>query len=342
MFVVKVTTKRLQETTSMLEDIIKEYKLSRPDEKRDWRTYEQQYAARLKTAMRELEPLIDEAIGLIEVVEGDPRGRPPELTLKQRTLLLFIKHLAGKSNREMSGMLVLFSLLSGVDVSYKTVERLYSDELVQCVLHNMHQLILKRKKVEKPDCAGDGTGYTLTIKKHYATEATKRKEKAKKKDGRKKKHQISSYTFTLLDLDTRLYLAYGTSLKSEKDAYNQAMTMAEKLNIAPESLRLDKYYSNQKDVKKLHEKFPDITFYLIPKINATVRGTWKWKQIIQDFIENTLAYLHQYYRRNQSESAYSEDKRRFGHYIPQKLPYRINTAQLLTTTCHNLLWLHQE
>ena len=322
----------------MLDDIIKEYKLSRPEKKRDWRTYEQQYAVRLKTAMRELEPLVNEAIAAIRVMEGDARGRRPELTVKQKTLLILIKHLVGKSNREMSSMLVLFSLLSSVDVSYKTVERLYSDDLVQCVLHNMHQLMLRRKKVDQPDCSGDGTGYTLTIKKHYASEAAKRKEKAKKKDQRTKKHQISSYTFTLLDLDSRLYVAFGTSLKSEKQAYHQAMTMTEKLGISPQSIRLDKYYSNQKDVRKINTLFKHTTIYLIPKINATVRGPWKWKQMLKDFIENTLSYLHQYYQRNQNESTISEDKRRFGWTTPQRLPDRINTAQQLTTIWHNLLW----
>ena len=231
-----------------------------------------QYALRLKTAMRELEPLIDEAVDVIKIVEGNPRGRPSELTIKQKTLLLLIKHLMGNSNREMSKMLVLFSLLSSVDVSYKTVERLYSNELVQCVLHNMHQLMLQRKKIENPDCSGDGTGYTPSIKQHYASEATKRKEKSKKKDQRKTKHTISSYTFTLLDLDTRMYLTYGSSLKSEKQAYHQAMTILKKLDITPQNIRLDKYYSNQKDVKKPHQRFPNTTFYLIPKTNATIHG----------------------------------------------------------------------
>ncbi|MBA3045768.1 MAG: hypothetical protein FP824_06100 [Euryarchaeota archaeon] len=71
----------------------------------------------------------------------------------------------------MSDMLVAFSLLADIDVSYKTVERLYSDEQVLLVMLNIHALILKKKGVERPNCTGDGTGYSLTIKKHYATEA---------------------------------------------------------------------------------------------------------------------------------------------------------------------------
>jgi transposase len=53
-------------------------------------------------------------------------------------------------------------MLSGIDVSYKTVERLYSDEEVIMALHNLHVLILIKKGVEKSvDASGDGTGYSL-------------------------------------------------------------------------------------------------------------------------------------------------------------------------------------
>lgn len=43
-----------------------------------------------------------------------PRGRKPKLTLKQKVILLLLKHLFGRSNRDMSFMLVAFSLLSGL------------------------------------------------------------------------------------------------------------------------------------------------------------------------------------------------------------------------------------
>ncbi|MEM4092653.1 MAG: hypothetical protein QW837_06350, partial [Conexivisphaerales archaeon] len=55
----------------------------------DWRTYEQQYARRIKEAMRMLEPLIHEAVTTIGVYqEGETRGRPEMLTLEQKDMLL--------------------------------------------------------------------------------------------------------------------------------------------------------------------------------------------------------------------------------------------------------------
>ena len=323
----KVTTKEVQETAELLDGIVEEYKKREPKKKRDWRTYEQRAAERIRAAMRELEPLIDEAISSIETVKAEKRGRKPELTLKQKTLLLLLKHLIGKSNREMSMMLVVFSLLSGMDASYKTVERLYSDEEVLLALHNMHALLLKKKGVENPDCSGDGTGYSLTVKKHYATEAQKLKDKAKAAK--------FIYSFTLMDLDSRMYVGWGTSFKSEKEAFLKAVEMAPNIN----SLRLDRYYSAQKYVEFLEERFGDVAVYLIPKKNATIKGSWKWKRMLHGFVNDTQGFLHEYFKRNQSESGFSEDKRRFGWKIAQRREDRISTAACCTGVWHNLLWL---
>ena len=49
-----------------------------------------------------------------------------------------IKQLVGESNRMFANMLDIFSMISGIDVSYKTIERLYSDDEVITAIHNLH------------------------------------------------------------------------------------------------------------------------------------------------------------------------------------------------------------
>jgi transposase len=326
-------TKEVQKVTAILDKIIEEYKKEKPKAKRDWRTYEQRLAKRIRTAISELEPLIDEAIASIKIVPKRRRGRKPELTLKQKTNLLLLKHLIGRSNREMSVMVAIFSALSGIDVSYKAVERLYSDEEVLMVLHNIHLLMLKRKGVKRANCSGDGTGYSLGVKEHYATVVRKRKGSAKKSGKRKR----FVYSFKLIDLDTRMYVGYGTSFKSEDEAFQKAVEMAAGVGVA--SVRLDKYYSGQKRVELLGQKFGDVTVYLIPKKNATMRGPWEWKQMLKRLVNDPRGYLSEYFKRNQSESGFSEDKRRFGWKVAQKRKDRINTADFCTVVWHNLFWL---
>jgi transposase len=70
----------------------------------------------------------------------------------------------------MASMLFIFSLLTGIKVGYKTVERLYSDPEVYLALCNLHRLILKKKGIKECDVSGDGADYSLSISKHYREE----------------------------------------------------------------------------------------------------------------------------------------------------------------------------
>jgi transposase len=338
----KVKTKEIRELTKILDDIVAQYKEDNPKTKRNWRTYEQQVAERLKTAFRELKPLVHEAASSICFVSGETRGAKPALTVEQRTLALLIKHIIGKSNRTMSSMFVIFSLLSDIDVSYKTVERFYSDPEVIVVLHNLHALILKKKGVKEVDGSGDGTGLSLTIKVNYAAHAQKLKDKVKNIETQSKeehKKKLFVYSFKIMDLKSRMYVGFGTSFKSEKEAFFETIKMIEKTNIKLSSIRLDKYYSCQEYVKLLKEKFSGIKITIIPKSNATVKGDWEWKRIMYDFVTDPVAYIEDYFKRNNSESGFSEDKKRTGWQLGQKRADRIDTADMLTSLWHNLHWL---
>lgn len=334
----RVDTQEVRHVTSMLDEIVKKYKEEHPARERDWRTYEQRVVKRLKTAFRELRPLVEEAAASVHFVSGETRGAKPALTVEQRVLALLIKHIIGKSNRNMAAMFTVFSLLSDVDVSYKTVERFYSDPEVAAVLHNLHALLLRKKGVKSIDGSGDGTGYSLSIKVHYASAAQRLKDKVKREEEREHQKRLFVYSFALLDLESRMYIGTGTSFRSEKEAYTSAIAMARATGIAMASLRLDRYYSNQSDVENLVAQFGKIELYLIPKSNATVEGPWQWKRTLFRFITDVKAYLEEYYRRNQSESCFAEDKRRTGWNLGQKRPDRINTANFLTTIWHNLYW----
>ena len=145
----KITTNDVRSVVKLLDEIIEEYSEEKSMKKRDWRTYEQQLAYRMRIAMELLHPLVMQATESIEIIKSEPRGRKPNLTIPQKVELLLIKHFIEKSNREMANMLVIFSILSGINTSYKSVVRLYSDEKVFMALLNLHSLILKKKGIEK-------------------------------------------------------------------------------------------------------------------------------------------------------------------------------------------------
>ena len=146
------------------------------------------------------------------------------------------------------------------------------------------------------------------------------------------------YSFALIDIKTRMYATYGSSLRSEQEAFLQAIRLAKESGVKIKKIRLDKYYSKQKYVRLLEEAFGDIEIILIPKKNATVRGPLKWKHMLQNLITDPIYYLEEYFQRNQSESGFSEDKKRTGWKIMQRREDRIDTANFCTILWHNLFW----
>ena len=213
-----------------------------------------------------------------------------------------------------------------IETSYKTVERLYSDPSVSMVLHNMFVIMVRRKGIKHVDISGDGTGYSLTIKKHYASNV--------KKDNGKKK--MFAYAFAFIDLKTNMYVGYGTGMRSEKEAFNDAKQMMTSLGIEVDSVRLDKYYACQFTVKKFE---PYTKFYILPKTNTTVNGSKKWHETWRELMKDTMAFLKEYYRRESSESGFASDKKSNGWNVWQRRFDRIATAVMCKGVWHNLLVL---
>jgi len=178
----RLTQKQLDKSLKEFDEIVEIYKKKYSiDNKRDWRTYEQRLARRVKTAAKELEPVIEEAFSKIKIVKEDKRGRPPEISTTKKVLILLLKEIFQLSNRKMANLLMFFTLLTGIDTTYKTVERTYSDPLVKMTIHNMFVILTKRKGIENADLSGDGTGYSLTVTKHYRKERGKELSKKKNK-----------------------------------------------------------------------------------------------------------------------------------------------------------------
>jgi transposase len=318
----RLTQKQLDRTLRELDGIIRAYKEKYSEEpKRDWRTYEQRLALRMKKAAEEIEPVVEEAYSMINV-SRDGRGRPEKIPVTKKVLLLLVKEIFRLSNRRMSSLLMFFTSLTGIDVSYKTIGRCYSDGVAMLTIHSMFVILSERKEITSPDACGDGTGYSLTVSRHYRSES------------RVKRGRAFVYAFALMDLDSRMYIGYGVSLKSEKEAFREAVSMAKEAGINPGTVRLDKYYS----CKSVVEEFsPGTAVYVIPKKNATIKGSSGWKRIMRSVVDDTPGYLKEYYKRNNSESGFSADKRMTGWKVWQIRGDRIRTALMCRGVWHNLM-----
>lgn len=292
---------------------------------RNWGEYEKEYKNRLNAAANEIRPIVKAAAA--PLVKNTRRiGRPLKTSVEDKVMMLLLKDIFDTSNRKTARLLPLFGKLRGVSTTYKTVERLYSDPLVSMTLHNMFVIMIRRKGIKHVDISGDGTGYSLTIKKHYSSNV-------KKNNGRKK---IFAYAFAFIDLKTKMYVGYGTGMRSETEAFNSARSMMASLGIDVDSVRLDKYYTYQSIVKKFGI---GTKFYILPKKNTTINGSKKWHEIWRELMRDTMAFLKVYYERESSESGFASDKKSNGWQVWQRRYDRIATAVMCKGVWHNLFLL---
>ena len=206
----------------------------------NWRDYEFFYRQRMKGMALELRAMIDESSSFVV----EEFGRPSLLEAKEKVFIILVKEIFRLSNRKTAYLLPLLGVEK--DISYKTVERLYSDPLVIMILNNLFMNSLKRKGIASVDASGDGTGYSLTVTKHYRS--------LRERNGETVKEGKFVYSFALMDLATRMYVGYAVSVRSEMDAYRKALETIGKMRIDLKSIRLDKYYSGQ----SILEDFNDI------------------------------------------------------------------------------------
>jgi len=328
---VLIRAKQVRAKVKILKDIIKEYKEQNPKKDRDYLAYEKSFKKRLKCAINNLEELINDSIKNLDYFSKNENKH--SLPLAKRIRLILIKELSEKVIRKIANLLDLFSIVAGTDISYKTVERLYSDDKIILGLHNLFILALNKRGIKNIDVCGDATSYSLTISKHYSSYIQKLKDKAKESKNTKK---AFVYKFALMDLETKMYVCYGSSLISEKKAFDKAMEMLSKIDITINSIRLDRYYSFPCYVNQ----FKNSKVFIIPRKNVELANGFKWHETLKNFLLDTQNYLKEYFQRNNSESGWASDKKMFGWRVSQKREDRIDTSLFVRSVWHNLLLIY--
>jgi transposase len=322
----------LRKNIARLDSTVKEYKTLFSTDA-DRKGYDAKTELRLRTCFSELHTLVEEATSSIIVAKH--RGAKSLLTLEKKVMLILIKQIFSKSNRNMSFMLLLFSALDGIVVSYKTIERLYSDQYVKLAIMNLFVLTLRKRGIAVADAVADGTGYTVFVGEHYATAASQLKEKAK--DSKKHNKKIH-YFFAIMDIKTRLYVGYGSSFRCEQDAFRQALKATKQNEVDIERLRIDRLFSAESYCNECRSYFGKLEYITIPKKNIAHFGVGAWCKMLLSFMKDTFGYLKTYFQRNQAESGFAEDKKRTGWRILQKRDDRIEVVQDLIALWHNLSW----
>jgi transposase len=305
----KTANQLLQVLDEIHDDLIKREKTTYPYA--EW----ERRRTKVKDRLRRLPELIHRAAHI--KVNIHP-GRPNSLSLEQRTMLLLFARMTCRSNRDVEDVLGLLCPLFGFTVSYKTVERLYSDPEVRAVLRNLLILLMEEDGVSG-EFTGDGSGYSLSVCRHYRSEPSKSGVRYR-------------YVFHLVDIHTGLIVGFGYSCVSEMDAFRRAMVMVGGLGVAVDSLSLDRYYSS---CKVLEVFGSETALFLIPKRNISRIG-FRWAEVVGRALSDPVGFLGRYFERSFSEVVFSAVKRRFGWVVRQRRPDRQEGALFTISLLHNL------
>lgn len=311
----KITKKRAQEVFEVLDEL-RETEFKDRKKQYPYAEWERKRAV-VRERLKKLPAYIKQAVENLSQ-DKQTTGRPVTIDLEKKVHLFLFARLMRKSNRGMEEALELFQPLFGFNVSYKYIERLYSDPEVKLALHNLFILLLQEEGTTG-NFSGDGSGYSLTVETHYRTSPHKKGKKY-------------LYFFAIIDLGTGMYVGCGTSNQSEMDAFQKAKTMLAENDTQIDSIRLDKYYSSRKVLRLFGRQ---VSVYVLPKKNMKNIGI-TWYRTVKRMIEDPTGYLTEYYLRNNSESGFSSDKRRFGHLITQQREDRQETALFTNAVLHNL------
>ncbi len=309
----RVTRRFVKDLLEVLDEVVEE--IRKEEKAYPYAEWEQKREV-VKERLRNLPEYVREAVNSLSIQKR--AGRPKKVDLEKRVMLFLFARLINKSNRDVEELLELFEPLFGIKVSYKTIERLYSDEEVKLALHNLFILLLKDEGVSG-DFSGDGSGYSLTITKHYRTNP-------------KKKSKDFRYVFRIIDIETGMYVGLGYSSRSEKDAFEKAMKMLKSMGVKINSISLDRYYSTRKVLRMFDA---ETAIYVIPRKNLSKIG-FDWLRVIERIVESPYRFLKRYFKRNLSESGFSADKRRFGWLIRQKREDRREMALFAVGLWHNI------
>ena len=109
--------------------LLEKYKEQAKQKEKNYAEYEKEFKQRFRKAMKNLNPLIEKSVRSLKFYRG--KGDKPTLKIEQKLRLLLLSQLAGKSNRMMAYMTKLFSLITGIDRCYKTIEKFHTKVITQ-------------------------------------------------------------------------------------------------------------------------------------------------------------------------------------------------------------------
>ena len=277
----------------------------------------------------------DEASIRVHDSRGCWNAYPKEVLAK----LILTQQYDGRCNRVSVGLLRLFTERLGVEathtgLSYKTLERSYSDPSVVAILNEVFFLTQKPVKMREDGFAVDGTCFSTTIKANWESA----KKRFTKKEGGKTRRVFEK---AVLACGTSFKIISGFAVASTpyandspylKPILRQIVQLYDHVRL----IAADSAFLSRENCASIAEL--DAKPRIMPKGNVSLKakGFKAWRDMLIKFTNETESWLRDYHTRSVMETINSTMKRVAPTPLRKRLTLRLATEILARICVYNL------
>lgn len=275
---------------------------------RIWRLYDRAQVCEVPEVIQLVGTVVDEAHLRVRCGRSSWNAYPKPVCAK----LILAQQYDGRCNRVGVGLLQLFRERLGIEpshtgLSYKTLERGYSDFRVISVLNEVFFLTQNPVRMREDGFAVDGSCFPTTIKANWESA----KERFAEKRGGKKRRVFEK---TVMACGTSFKIIAGFAVASTPYANDSPylqpiLRQIVELYDPVRFITADSAFLSRENCESIAEL--PAKPRIMPKGNVTFRagGRKAWRMMLREFTMDTERWLRDYHTRSITETVHSTMKR---------------------------------
>ncbi len=252
--------------------------------------------------------------------------------------LILTQQYDGRCNRVSVGLLSLLRETLSIEpshasLSYKTLERAYSDPSVMAILNEVFFLTQRPVQAMEECFAVDGTCFPTTIKENW--ESAKRRFFKKKPEGRRLFQKAVMACGTTLKIISGFAVA-STPYANDSPYLKPILVQIKELYHRIHLITADPAFLSRENCATIAELGAKAR--IMPKGNVSLKakGFKAWRDMLIEFTQETGRWLRDYHTRSIAETVSSTMKRVNPTPLRKRLTIRLATETLVRICVYNL------
>jgi transposase len=337
-----LSSKKQQQLTRLLHDLKgkdlndlrpKKFKYkSKQTKERDWFAYNEAQLNEMSDFITLVRNIVDDARREFDYIDDRPSlpGQQPKSPFDLAKAVL-IQQFYQVSNRVAAGLARLFKEKLGLeeDLTYKDIERAYSNPDVQDILREVLRMSNEPIKGKEARFSIDGTGMETSIKQNYADDK-----------GDEKKKAVYRMLISMVGVEYKMFSASAVNGPGDESPFlipllEETAGIFDRIDF----VLADAMFYTLANCTRIAEIGAKPRIY--PRIDAVInaKGSQAKRRMLLDLVENAQQWLEEYHDRSVSENVYSVLKCRFSRPFLKRRIDRLDNEGIDKVCTYNLRML---